>query len=139
MTSLDKFVRVNGERVAAKVIDGEAILIDMTTGNYYSMPGTAGFIWSLMEGGSSLKRIVEAVSGRYAADEATAAADVVALAAQLSEEGLIELTAEGDDIQPDIGTADQQAEYSAPSYEKFSDMAEMFALDPPLPGLANPD
>ena len=54
MLLLDQSVRVRADRVAAKVIEGEAIVIDMSTGNYFSMADTAGFIWSLMEQGASL-------------------------------------------------------------------------------------
>ena len=32
--------------------------------------------------------------------------------------------------------ASGNASYAAPTFERFDDMAEMFALDPPLPGLA---
>ena len=39
MSGLPERFRVNTEEVAAKVIDGEAIIINLTTGVYYSMDG----------------------------------------------------------------------------------------------------
>ncbi len=39
MLALSSFVVPNEQQVAAKVMDGEAILINLATGTYYSMPG----------------------------------------------------------------------------------------------------
>ena len=62
MLKLDDHLRPNGEEVAAKVMDGEAILINLSNGMYYSMDKVGGFIWELIEGGYSIQQVVVAIT-----------------------------------------------------------------------------
>ena len=41
----EKFVRANPDEVAAKVVQGEAIIINLATGVYYSMTGVGAAAW----------------------------------------------------------------------------------------------
>jgi Coenzyme PQQ synthesis protein D (PqqD) len=124
--------------VAAKVIDGEAILINLATGMYYSMGKVGGRIWSLIEEGCSTEDIAATIVSEYDVSAETAGADVEDLVGQLAAERLIEVkpadTASHDSRKIDITAGD--APYAKPELRKFSDMAEVFAMDPPLPGLA---
>ena len=45
MLSLQSCLRPNEEEVAAKVMDGEAILINLSSGIYYSMDKVGGVLW----------------------------------------------------------------------------------------------
>jgi len=47
----------NRANVAAKVIDGEAIILDITRGAYYSMDGAGAVIWAGLDTGHSLGAI----------------------------------------------------------------------------------
>jgi hypothetical protein len=122
--------------VAAKVIDGEAILINLSTGLYYSMGKVGGRVWSLIEQNCSSADIASAIAAEYDVAAAAAASDVGELVAQLAAEKLIDAgPAEGvQRVAPAKGVA--KAVYTKPELRKFSDMAEIFAMDPPLPGLA---
>ncbi|MGA2399047.1 MAG: PqqD family peptide modification chaperone [Steroidobacteraceae bacterium] len=138
MLSLSQVISANEQQVAAKVMDGEAILINLATGAYYSIGATGGFIWSLIERRVSIQDIVRAVTAHYEVDQARAEADVLRLSEELITEGLVVAasasgTAAGV-APPPTGAA--KLAYQAPAIEKFTDMAEMFALDPPLPGLS---
>src|SRR4051812_25200834 len=130
-------IAANETQVAAKVMDGEAILINLGTGIYYSMGTTGGFIWSLIEKRLAIQQIVARVVEQYDVSEAEASADVLRLSEELCKEGLA-VTAAGtqatDAILPAMTGG--RLPYETPSIEKFVDMAEMFALDPPLPGLS---
>ena len=42
-------LRVNRPTVISETIDGEAVVINLDSGHYYSLDGTAGEIWSLVE------------------------------------------------------------------------------------------
>jgi hypothetical protein len=137
MTGSDVLSVRHGD-VAAKVIDGEAILINLTTGLYYSMGKVGGRIWALIEQGCSKDGIAAAIASEYSVSGETAAADLADLVADLLAEQLVE-------SKPSNGSAHETAEpdaapnggdYSKPELKKFSDMAEIFAMDPPLPGLA---
>jgi hypothetical protein len=144
MLSTSDCVSANEQQVAAKVMDGEAILINLGTGIYYSLGATGGFIWSLVEKRHSVGDIVRSMMAHYDVGESEATRDVLRLASDLCAEGLATATAaasapvspaaEGSPI-PQAPTA-PRLPYEPPTMEKYTDMAEMFALDPPLPGLS---
>jgi coenzyme PQQ synthesis protein D (PqqD) len=136
MVSLTDVIGANEQQVAAKIMDGEAILIHLGTGAYYSMGSAGGFIWSLVENRLSIKDIVTAVTEHYEVTRDRAEADVLRLSEELCVEGLALVctgTAATAAASPASGA---RLAYEAPALEKFTDMAEMFALDPPLPGLS---
>ena len=124
--------------VAAKVIDGEAILINLSTGLYYSMGEVGGRVWSLIEQNRNCRDIASAIAAEYHVPAAAAANDVAELVAQLAAEKLIEAEQQEDGprVGPQVACAPAKAAYAKPELRKFGDMAEIFAMDPPLPGLA---
>lgn len=136
MLSQQDVLSANEQQVAAKVMDGEAILINLSTGAYYSMSATGGFIWSIIDRRASVDDIVTAVTDHYEVDRSRAVADILRLGEELRAEGLVAIStspAAADMMPPVAGT---RLSYQAPTLQKFTDMAEMFALDPPLPGLS---
>jgi hypothetical protein len=136
MLSLSQVIAANEEQVAAKIMDGEAILINLGTGAYYSMGSAGGFIWSLVENQLALEDIVTAVTEHYEVTRDRAEADVLRLSEELCAEGLA-LTCPGTSATAAAPPASgARLAYETPALEKFTDMAEMFALDPPLPGLS---
>ena len=88
----DSYLVVNDQDVAAKVVDGEAILINLTSGLYYSMDKVGGFVWSLFAPGSSIAQVADAVAARYSVPPAQAREDVRRLARELLEENLVALS-----------------------------------------------
>lgn len=136
MISQSHVIWANEKQVAAKVIDGEAVLINLATGMYYSMEASGCFIWTLIERRQSVADIACAVAGRYEVDVEKAAQDVLRLSQELCDEGLLlsSTTAETTPAAP--RSSESRLPYEEPRLEKFSDMSEMFALDPPLPGLS---
>ena len=128
--------QVNEGEVAAKVMDGEAIIINLSNGVYYSLNGAGGLIWSLIEGGHSPAETAEAVCVQYDILAERAKVDVQSIVEELLREGLLELAndrdpVEGVDEKPENG----RMAYEPPRLIKYDDMAELFALDPPLPAL----
>jgi len=133
---MQELVKPNTKEVASKIVDGEAILINLSNGIYYSLDPVGSYIWSLIESKQSLGNISRAVSQRFGVAEETAGQDVQALARQLLDQGI---------VIPDDGPAAAALEtvaaagaepYAAPELTQFDDMADLFALDPPLPELS---
>lgn len=137
MLSLSHVIEPNEQQVAAKVMDGEAILINLGTGTYYSIPSTGGFIWSRIEQKLSIEDIVCAVAAHYDVTRLQAESDVLRLGEELHAEGLVTVSTGAASSHAPQPSATSKLPYQSPTLEKFTDMAEMFALDPPLPGLAN--
>jgi hypothetical protein len=124
------------EEVAAKVIDGEAILINLATGVYYSMDKAGALIWEMIAEKHSLQQIVAALVGRYQVSTAQAEADLERLAGELLRENLIKV-AENDAASTVASTPNgtEKTPYEAPVLNIYRDMGDLLALDPPTPGL----
>jgi hypothetical protein len=131
----DSSLRSKEQEVASRVVDGEAILINLSTGMYYSMENVSGLVWSMIVAGSSVARIADVISYRYSIPLAQAEEDVRALVEDLLAEGLI-VVGESEPELSSVPTMDEVGgQYEPPRLVKYDDMAEMFALDPPLPEL----
>lgn len=137
---MPRFLKPNTADVAAKDVDGEAVLINLTNGMYYSMDQVGGYIWSLIESGYDLDAIADMVAKRYEIEKSVANTDIEALVEQLLEENLV-LYGEGDTSSGpiDVEGAPAPEPYAAPQLNKFDDMVDLFALDPPLPELSKHD
>lgn len=134
MTGMSRFM-VNEAEVAAKVMDGEAILIDLSSGKYYSMDLVGGFVWSLLSTQHNIDETIAAVVGQYEVSEEQAAADVKNLLDELQKEKLIVASnAESAAVTTPAATA-EKSEYTTPKLYTYEDMGDLLALDPPMPGL----
>ncbi len=129
-------MRPNEAEAAGRVIDGEAIIINLTNGMYYSLDGPGGFIWEPLARGHSLDEVAGAVSAAYDVPAARALTDVEGLATELLEEKLL-LPSNGDAGLAPLTAPETRASlpYDRPQLMKYGDRSELLALDPPLPGL----
>jgi hypothetical protein len=135
-------LRPNEEEVAAKVLDGEAIMINLSNGFYYSMDKVGAFIWELVASGSTLDTMVASLIQRYDVSAERAQADLERLVAQLLEENLV--LASNDNSAQHVGnplgespvlTNESKLTYDPPKLEIYRDIGHLVALDPPMPGL----
>lgn len=127
---------LNEPDVVAKVLDGEAIIINLKTGVYCSLNPTGTFIWQCLLEGASLAETSEALAECYVPTPETAATDTHSLAVGLMNEGLIRVDPSATAPAPDWTTPKPGgSSYEIPRLDVFSDMAELLALDPPMPGL----
>jgi hypothetical protein len=136
MVTLKQRVQPNKEEVAAKVMDGEAILINLSNGIYYSMDKVGAVVWELVERNFSPEEMVASIMSRYEVETEKAQADVERLLKELVDEKLIlaaDGVAGGDREQPE--QADTKQPYEPPQLNIYRDMGDLLALDPPTPGL----
>ena len=130
---------VNTPGVAAKVIEGEAIIMNLSTGMYYSMDGVGALLWEWVERGHSVGEIVDGLADRYETSISQVQADVEHLLDQVIQEGLVSIASAGSATPGMIGPpADSRLPYRSPELIRYSDMAELLALDPPMPMPAAP-
>ena len=133
MTFNGYFVPVSG--VVAEVIEGEAVIINLSTGVYYSMDRAGALVWEALAAGRSADEIATALaaSGRVTADMVET--DMDRVLAMLVGEGLIASHSEAP--PPTTPLSFPSAEYAAPTLTSYRDMRDLLALDPPAPGLDN--
>ena len=135
MVSLDMRLRPNDEEVIGKVLDGEAILINLATGSYYAIPDVGAFIWQAIEEQCSLGEIAVRVNANYDVSLEQARADMLQFAARLMDENIVAPASDppGDSAAP--APPAQRAPYAAPTLTVYSDMRNLLALDPPMPSV----
>lgn len=118
-----------------KVIDGEAIVINVTNGVYYSMNSVGTFIWELLAEGRSLDESADLVAARYEVERETAFEDLKRLAAELVDEKILVLAPDARPGEPHRVMAGDPLPYTSPELNIYRDMSALLALDPPMPRL----
>ena len=121
----------NTQDVNAEIIDGEAIIINLATGVYYSLENIGAYIWELLAEGHSLEQSVQALVNRYSVSEDDARRDVEELVRQLVEEELISRSEAGPSQSMNGAHGLRPGEdYRKPELNIYRDMGDLLALDP---------
>jgi hypothetical protein len=123
------------ETVAASVFDAEAVMIHLQSGRYYSAEGSAAVLWQLLESGASLGDIVTTVAEHFGLSRDRAGEDVGRFVTELVREELLVVAAEAHPSPPITVPGFSGGEYTAPLLHAYRDMADLLALDPPMPSL----
>jgi hypothetical protein len=124
--------QVNHPQVINEMIDGEAIMINLVSGSYYSLDSLGGEVWELLEKSQPVDEIVGQLSLRYDASDEVIRSAVENLLEQLSREQLIvpdESPAVASSL-PSGSRPPQRLPFRAPRLEKFTDMQDLILLDP---------
>jgi Coenzyme PQQ synthesis protein D (PqqD) len=128
--------RINTSRAISEIIDGEVIVIDLTTGSYYSLRGAGAEVWSDLTSGSHVDRIVERLAARYDASKDEIADSVRDLLDALDREELVvavedgELELAGDQPAVAVAPVMERSPFQRPVLEKHTDMQDLILLDP---------
>jgi hypothetical protein len=75
--------------VIVQQVEGQAVLLDIDSGEYFSLNEVGGIVWELCDGSHSLGSMVEAVCEQYDVEPAVVLSDVGELLEGLSGAGLI--------------------------------------------------
>ncbi len=130
---LDDTFSLANPRVAAKILDGELIVINLSTGYYFSSTGTGVAIWQEIEAGASLRQVVDSLVRRYEVAPQQAECDARAFLDKLMSEALLEPATAARSLGTHASeSAAERLPYEPPELLKFDDMAAQFAVDPPL-------
>jgi hypothetical protein len=124
------------KNVAAKVIDGEAVVLNLVNGMYYSTDGVGADAWGLLDRVPTIAEIVDAIVARYAVPHAEARADLEALVGELLQENLVVVAPVGNSTGADPEESPpHKARYQRPVLNSYRDMGDLLAVDPPMPDL----
>lgn len=130
---ISKRYRINKPHVINETIDGEAVIVDLESGNYFSLEYSGADIWDMIEGGYSIPEIVEALGSRYTGDPEAIRQAVDQLTGRLVDEKLIVPLAEDQasgDTKVQVVKEGAQTPFAAPVLQKYDDMQELLLLDP---------
>jgi hypothetical protein len=132
--TLDDRFRVKGSGVTHEVIDDEAVIINLETGNYYSLDGAGAEIWTLLAAHARLTSIVDRLMQRYTGERSEMERALLVLIAELDREQLIapyDPGAHALPLEPAVpAAAEARPAFEPPVLQKFTDMKELLLLDP---------
>jgi hypothetical protein len=122
---------VNTGQVISEIIDGEAVMINLTTGNYYSLNEVGAAVWEAVAAGASAAEAAERMSSRYDGSPEEIAGAVESLIEQLKgEELIVPVDGDGPAAEPPAEPAATRRPFEPPRLEKHTDMQDLILLDP---------
>lgn len=128
--------KINTPKVASEIIDGEAIMINLESGNYYNLNSTGTDIWDCIEKGISLEQIALDLAQRYDGDQTQIENSVAELIGELRREELIISDGEQEVIDKAVTAASRSSKnrarqkFETPLLQKYTDMQDLLLLDP---------
>lgn len=126
--------KLNEPHVIHEVIDGEAVLVNMENGFYYSLDDAGADIWNLIEKGNSVIQIENILNNQYDATSKEIKDGLAELIQSLLDEELIVgLDTPKIALVPDNGTSNDASgkkRFKKPTLQKYTDMEDLLLLDP---------
>jgi Coenzyme PQQ synthesis protein D (PqqD) len=124
--------RIKNPQVIHETVDEEVVVVNLETGNYYSLVGSGQRIWAAVEREESVSEVVAGIHAAYEASEHQLEETVQAFLDTLEGEGLIvSWEASGPTATEDPPAPTRRREpFMAPRLERFTDMQELILLDP---------
>ena len=119
--SRPRYYRANQPSVVSETIDSEAVILDLSSGTYFSARSTGAAIWEALQAGADADAVLAA-----APDESARAA-IEAFIAHLLEQRL--LVAADPPAQP-VAIPSIDAPFAPPMLEQYTDMEDLLLLDP---------
>jgi hypothetical protein len=126
--------RVNSPSVIGEVLDGEAIIVNLDSGAYYSLDGAGAEVWPAAQAGATLADLVDLVAAKYDGEAETIAAGIAALVEELVTENLLVAHGTAGDRSAVLYAAappdGNRPPFVKPVLQKYTDMADLLLLDP---------
>jgi hypothetical protein len=113
---------INRPKVAFEVFDHEAVVLNLDSGNYYSVNRGGVEILRWIEAGASVEEILGSLE-----PGASVRGDVSEFVDLLRREGILRDREEALRAEPPSG---DRIPYEPPKIEKFSDLQDLLLLDP---------
>jgi hypothetical protein len=119
-------LRINAPRVIAEAIDGEVVAIDLATGTYFSLRGSAYEVWTAAAVGAGVDEVADRLRAIYGE---VPDADVAAFVDELIAAELL-VADDGETERHPLDAPTAGASYEPPVLESFTDMQDVILLDP---------
>ncbi|WP_129670916.1 PqqD family protein [Candidatus Chloroploca sp. Khr17] len=124
-------LRLNQPAVISEIVDGEAIVVNLDSGAYYSMRDSAGVIWAALLHGNDAQAIGTLLSEVYGMSAETVAGEVDTFLDQLLAEQLVVPAVNPPEaLPPLLIDLPPDETFTSPLLEKYTDMADLLLLDP---------
>jgi Coenzyme PQQ synthesis protein D (PqqD) len=128
-------LKINAPSVVSEVIDGEAVIMDLASGHYFSTQHVGCDIWRGINEEGTRSAIVRSLIAIYAVDASEARRAVDTFVSDLLERKLVvEMDGDGSGSEVGIETPAQASvplkEFTEPVLNAYADMQDLLLLDP---------
>jgi ornithine carbamoyltransferase len=79
------------DTVFAQEVDGEMVLLDMNSENYFGLDAVGTDIWQAMQENGSLQNVLETLLAQYEVEEDVLKKDLLTFLEKLQESGLVQV------------------------------------------------
>lgn len=80
---------INNDDISWRIVEDEVIILNLTSGFYYTLTSTGTRMWNLLERNKTTEDIIKIVSDEYGIDRQIVRDDIVYLFNELEKEDLI--------------------------------------------------
>jgi hypothetical protein len=129
--------KINAPHIVHEIFeDKEAAIINLKSGNYYSLDPVGAFVWSHIDSGAAVGEIVQEVLAHYEGDVAEVSHAIAKFIDVLQAEELITIAsdrarqAKGQAMTSAANGNGAKTAFTAPVLERYNDMQELLLLDP---------
>lgn len=123
--------RINAPDVINETIDGEAIILHLGTGRYYSAQGCGAQVWGWLSAGIPTACAVDLLAASYDSDRTTIEAAVGHFVDHLRAEDLLAPSASPAVEAPQpAAPSDAKVPFEPPLLECYTDLQDLLLLDP---------
>ena len=120
--------RVRHEDVSAERIDGDVIAVNLVTGAYFSLSGSAADVWTVATSGAPAPNWLQALDAAYGCE--VSRHEIDAVIASCLEHGLIESIASNPTAVPVLPADLDRSKWLSPVLEVFTDLQDLILVDP---------
>ena len=118
-------IRVNEPDVVFEAFDDEIIVVNLDTGNYYSLRGSGPKVWVALAAGVKVADLVEAIVQGAGVASARVHGELETLISALEEAKLVVIAE-----RADAPAAEWAGDFDALTLETYTDMQDLLLLDP---------
>lgn len=132
LPSLPEAVRINAPNVVSEVFGHEVVVVNLESGCYFSLLGSAPTIWKALERGAiRIDQLIETMIQAYDCNNKECRSEIAGFLNQLLEQQLIVLAdpAEVRNTSDSLSTAGRSL-FEPPVLEVFTDLQDILLLDP---------
>ena len=129
----DLIYRINSPNTVHEIIEGEAIIINMKKGYYYSTDQTGAFIWELVGQNLDVEGMLTRIMKRYAGEPQEVRCILKDFLERLQSENLVSTLSAGQAAAEPVSQGVFNGDilpFSTPELHKYTDLQDLLLLDP---------
>jgi hypothetical protein len=131
---MNRVYQINTPAVVSEIIDGEAVIMNLKSGDYYSIEGVGTVLWQGIELGKTYPQLLELVKTAFPTVPEDLAAAIDPFIDELITHELVrEMPAESTGALSDpvdLSQVNGTREFRAPVLNVYPDMKDLLLLDP---------